>query len=167
MKQKGINRRQFLKYSAAMGTSLAFSDLLSSCTWSELEGVRIVDPHAHPDQFYLDNPTIIDRTSTLESITELGMVASSFAAVGDIGSNFYLYTKYQLSKAQALVDEGKVNLVLKTSDIPYSIECGGVPGAILSIEGGDPLEGNADRVDEFYGLGVRIITLVHNRDNEL
>ena len=170
---KGIDRRRFLRYSAAMGASLALSNFLSSCNWSELDGVRIVDPHAHPDQFYWDNPPpdFIDRTSTLESITELGMVASSFAAVGDGGMypalSFYESTKYQVSKAQALADAGKVKRVLKTSDIPYTLEFGHLPGAILSIEGGDPLEGDPGRVDEFYGLGVRIITLVHNRNNEL
>ncbi len=37
----------------------------------------------------------------------------------------------------------------------------------MAIEGGDPLEGKVERVDEFYQLGVRIITLVHYRNNEL
>ena len=34
-------------------------------------------------------------------------------------------------------------------------------------QGGDPLEGRVERVDEFHALGVRIITLVHYRNNEL
>ncbi|MFH1081135.1 MAG: membrane dipeptidase, partial [Pseudomonadota bacterium] len=41
------------------------------------------------------------------------------------------------------------------------------PGAILSIEGGDPLEGKPERVNEFYRYGVRMITIVHIRNNEI
>jgi len=41
------------------------------------------------------------------------------------------------------------------------------PGAILAIAGGGPLGGNPDRVDGFYSLGVRMITLMHYRNNEL
>ena len=39
--------------------------------------------------------------------------------------------------------------------------------AVLAIEGGDPLEGDAARVREFHALGVRSIQLVHYRINEL
>jgi membrane dipeptidase len=37
----------------------------------------------------------------------------------------------------------------------------------LTIEGGDALEGDLDRLDEFYEMGVRMITLVHNYNNEI
>jgi microsomal dipeptidase-like Zn-dependent dipeptidase len=66
-----------------------------------------------------------------------------------------------------LADSGQVKLVLKASDIPEVKGSNYVPGAIMAIEGGDPLEGRPDRVDEFYHLGVRMITLVHYRNNEL
>jgi len=39
--------------------------------------------------------------------------------------------------------------------------------AILSIEGGEALEGNIENLDYFYGLGVRLITLTWNHENEL
>ena len=64
-----------------------------------------------------------------------------------------------------VVKKGNVKLVLKMSDIP---EPGtGIPGAILGLEGGDALEGRADRVDDFYKLGVRIIQIVRVHNNEL
>jgi len=44
-------------------------------------------------------------------------------------------------------------MVLKTSDIPAVADANNPPGAILAIEGGDPLEGNPDRVNEFYRYG--------------
>ena len=39
--------------------------------------------------------------------------------------------------------------------------------AMLSIEGGEILEGSTARVDEFYGYGVRMIALTWNRENEI
>lgn len=40
-------------------------------------------------------------------------------------------------------------------------------GAILSIEGGEALEGRISNLQKFYGLGVRLITLTWNWRNEL
>ena len=62
---------------------------------------------------------------------------------------------------------GKVKLVRNVSDIPGSPGPGTVPGCILAIEGGDPLAGNPDRVNEFYDYGVRMITLIHFSNNQL
>ncbi|MBR1708152.1 MAG: dipeptidase [Clostridia bacterium] len=39
--------------------------------------------------------------------------------------------------------------------------------AMLSMEGGEILEGNPDRVQEFYDYGVRMIALTWNRENEI
>jgi len=183
-----MKRREFLRFSAAIGASLAGGGILSSCDWEQylaLEGVRILDPHAHPDQFYTENPGVIDNTSTLSGIVEIGMVASSFAAIGDLhylgtgvpGVGEYEGTKYQLSKVQALADAGKVKPVLSASDVPFFLRSGIPPGAIFSIEGGDPLTTGtvgADpfavasaRLVEFHDLGVRTITLIHYRNNDL
>ena len=38
---------------------------------------------------------------------------------------------------------------------------------MLSIEGGEILEGSLSRLDEFYGYGVRMIALTWNRENEI
>jgi microsomal dipeptidase-like Zn-dependent dipeptidase len=38
---------------------------------------------------------------------------------------------------------------------------------ILTVEGGDALLGDISRCDDLHALGVRIITLVHDRNNEL
>jgi microsomal dipeptidase-like Zn-dependent dipeptidase len=52
-------------------------------------------------------------------------------------------------------------------DVPNTIGPDAPPGAILAIEGGDALEGNPDRVNDFCRLGVRMITVIHYRNNEL
>ncbi len=139
------------------------------------ENIKIIDAHAHPDRYvYSSHPT--DNTSTLKGIKKLGMVASCFAAVGDLvflSQGRVPGTEYHSTKTQlewwlkGIIKSGRVKLVLKASDVPEGVSPDIAPGAILSIEGGDSLEGNPDRVDEFYRLGVRMITLVHYRNNEL
>lgn len=37
----------------------------------------------------------------------------------------------------------------------------------MAIEGGDALEGRLENLDAFHDDGVRLLTLVHDRDNEL
>ncbi|MBP1715024.1 MAG: hypothetical protein H6Q42_3227 [Deltaproteobacteria bacterium] len=178
-----MNRRQFLQYASAAGGAWVLGGMISSCAQSPvkpdsdrriLEGLRIIDPHAHPDQFHHVRPNRGDSTSTLAAIKAVGMAASAFAAVGDkeffsrsSAAPYYESTRTQLRRVQDLAQAEKVKLVLKASDIPPVINPETPPGAILAIEGGDPLEGNPDRVNEFYRMGVRIITVVHYRNNEL
>jgi membrane dipeptidase len=178
-----MNRRQFLRYSAFCGLSVSlgsFSPFPRSFSASKddrplLKGLQIIDAHAHPDRYvYNSRPT--DNTSTLKAIQKLGMVASCFAAVGDsvfLGQGRVSGTEYHSTKTQlewwlkGIVKPGKVKLVLKSSDVPAAVNEDRPAGAILAIEGGDALRGNPDTVNEFYRLGVRIITLIHYRNNEL
>jgi len=178
-----MNRRQFLRYSALYGFSISVWNFLPSTkTFSEstndkvlLKGLQIIDAHAHPDRYVRDSSQI-DNTSTLKAIKKLGMVASCFAAVGDsvfLSQGRQPGTDYGSTKTQleywikGPVRQGKLKLVLKASDIPDAVDEKSPPGAILAIEGGDALDGKPDRVDESYRLGVRMITLIHYRNNEL
>jgi microsomal dipeptidase-like Zn-dependent dipeptidase len=178
-----MNRRQFLRYSAFCGLSVSlesFYPFAQSFSASKndqplLKGLQIIDAHAHPDRYiYNSRPT--DNTSTLRAIKKLGMVASCFAAVGDsvfLNQGRVPGTEYHSTKTQLewwlkdIVKPGKVKLVLKASDVPAAINEDSPPGAILAIEGGDALRGDPDTVNEFYRLGVRIITLIHYRNNGL
>ena len=172
-----MNRRQFLK---ALGlTPLALgagSALLYADTRKDpLRGLRIIDAHAHPER-YLSAGQRPENSSTIRAMTEMGMAASVFAAVGDrvflsggqlAGSEFE-NTMVQLDHwMDGVVRPGKLKLVLKASDIPQAPKPGDVPGCILAIEGGDALEGNPDRVNEFHAYGVRMITLIHFSNNDL
>jgi membrane dipeptidase len=178
-----MNRREFLRYSAFCGLSVSLADFFSSTrTFSEstddkvlLKGFGTIDAHAHPDR-YVRDPRQIDNSSTLKAIQKLGMVASCFAAVGDsvfLSRGRQPGTEYGSTKTQLEywikdpIRKGKLKLVSKALDIPDAVDEKTPPGAILAIEGGDPLEGRSDRLDEFYRLGVRMITLVHYRNNEL
>jgi microsomal dipeptidase-like Zn-dependent dipeptidase len=135
----------------------------------------MIDAHGHPDRFVYDSRDI-DNSSSLKAIKKLGMAASCFAAIGDsvfLGQGRVPGTEYHSTKTQlewwlkGTVRSGKVKLVLEASDVPAASDGDSAPGAILGIEGGDALKGNPDTVNEFYGLGVRIITVIHYRNNEI
>jgi membrane dipeptidase len=178
-----MDRRQFLRYtahcclSASLGSLFPFKQTLSAPKneGAFLKELQIIDAHAHPDRFVYDSRDT-DHTSTLKAIKKLGMTASCFAAVGDsvfLGRGRLPGTEYQSTKTQlgwwlkGMVKSGKAKLVFKASDVPAGLEGDRPPGAILAIEGGDPLKGNPDTVNEFYALGVRMITLIHYRNNEI
>ena len=179
-----MNRRQFLRYSAfcslsvSLGSFFPFAKTSSESTNDKalLKGLQIIDAHAHPDRYIANPHQSQDPTSTLKSIKALGMVASCFAAVGDsifLSRDRVPGTEYHSTKTQlewwlkGKVKSGKVKLVLKASDVPTAPVADTSPGAIFAIEGGDALKGNPDTVNEFYCLGVRMITLIHYRNNEL
>ena len=69
--------------------------------------------------------------------------------------------------AQRHREIGERQISIKASDVPAAVSEDSPPGAILAIEGGDAVTGNPDTVSEFYGMGVRIITLIHYRNNEI
>ena len=133
-------------------------------------GMRIIDPHQHPDK----NPTASkDHSASYQFMKTIGAAAACYSAIGDFHNHRYYagLSSYESTLRQlrwwldGVVAEGKVNLVLKAADVPGPRSSR--PGAILGIEGGDALSGRVDRVDEFYKIGVRVITLVHYHNNEI
>lgn len=71
----------------------------------------------------------------------------------------------QLVAMNSQLVEGGIRLVLDPSDIEAATEDG--PGVFLSCEGADFLDGSARGLGEAYDQGVRSVTLVHYRINEL
>jgi len=109
----------------------------------------------------------------VEDMRPAGLGAACFAAVGDRAWSRRIEGQTEYESVQAKlrgwldgpVARGELDLVLRAADVPGPGAAR--PGIILGIEGGDPLEGRAERVDEFHALGVRVITLVHYRNNAL
>lgn len=174
-----LSRRLFLRHAAALGTTVFLGNLFACATSPTvpikneniLKGVLIIDAHAHPEKMCRgpESPSIKD-------MQYLGMEASSFSAVGDL--SYILRQKGKISESertfgqfiyrpQKLIEHGKVKPVLFAEDIPNSLGHTDPPGAIFAIEGGDPLEGKPERVDAFYYFGVRMITVIHRRHNEI
>ena len=139
-----------------------------------LSRIQVIDAHAHPDMDYAGMPWT-DKSSTYRYMQSMGMAASSFAASGDrifrnarLGNSAFSSTKTQIDWwLRGILGEGKVKLVRNSADIPPRSSETQPPGAILSIEGGDALEGKLQNIDEFHRMGVRIITLMHFHNNEI
>jgi microsomal dipeptidase-like Zn-dependent dipeptidase len=172
-----MNRREFLIRSTICGAALLLGNADSPAFGASgdqeadlMAGMRIIDPHQHPDKNPLSSR---DLSASCRFMKEIGMAAACYAAIGDIyreryyaGLSAYEATLKQLRWwLDGIVKEEKVKLVLKAADIPGPGPSR--PGAILGIEGGDALGGKVERVDEFYQAGVRIITVVHYHNNEI
>jgi microsomal dipeptidase-like Zn-dependent dipeptidase len=172
-----MNRREFLLCSTICGAALLMGNTDSTAFGGSEDqeadltaGMRIIDPHQHPDK----NPTASkDHSAGYQFMKAIGAAAACYSAIGDVhnsrhyaGLSTYESTLRQLHWwLDGVVREEKVKLVLKAADIPGSGPSR--PGAILGIEGGDALSGKVERVDEFYKVGVRIITVVHYHNNEI
>ena len=176
-----MKRREFLSYCVAAGMTIGLSELascispvipLSPANRDQLSGLLIADAHAHP--YPLHSSRDYDfSTPTIEIMKQIGMVASSFSAVGDAvkysgrSGMPYIDTLNQLREVKRLEEKKKVKLILKASDIQSLIIANDIPGAIMAIEGGDALEGKVSNLDSFYDYGVRMITVLHDHNNEI
>ena len=154
-----------------------------------------IDAHAHPGRTFMRGaqhlsgkvylasllPTFEDKT--VAQMRSGGLTAAAFAAVSDfqaLGLNGRMleavrqfepgeaWASYQrqIANLQALGNRGLVHPVLTAADFDGARKAG-KPGAFLTVEGGDFLEGKAERVAQAHADGVRSITLMHYRNNEL
>ena len=154
-----------------------------------------VDAHAHPGRTFVDGAEnlsglvwVYAKLGTFEARTVAdmnagGLTAASFAAVADFqtlgtegeglavrrdfapGEAWQSY-KRQIGNIKALTAQGLVFPIQTLADFAAA-KTAGKPGALLTVEGGDFLEGRPERVAEAYADGVRSITLMHYRKNEL
>jgi microsomal dipeptidase-like Zn-dependent dipeptidase len=172
-RRRALLRRAAAAGIAALGPGLArASDAGLQPEAREGPATPVVDAHAHPYQFFggrSGDPT----TPTAERLQQAGVTLCAFAAVGDMtfyprrfGSPFY-DTQGQLKEVERLEARGSVRVVRTASDLQRLASTPGAPGALVAIEGGDALEGDLGKLEAFLAQGVRAITLVHDRDNEI
>lgn len=72
----------------------------------------------------------------------------------------------QIGAVSEVLANPEVQAVLCPDDI-HLAHAGDAPGVFVSCEGADFLDGSLDGLDEAYASGVRSVTLVHYRINEL
>ena len=170
-----MKRREFLRYCIAALMAGGFSGL-SSCSNLKvslsqedkalLSGLTIADAHAHPYQLY-GSSMHDSSTPTIDMMKQVGMVACSFSALGDrvkYGDVFgapFGNTMDQLKEVKIFEKNKRITLIRKASDIPWPNGLNNVPGAVMTIEGGDALEGKINNLNKFYEYGVRMITIMH------
>lgn len=126
--------------------------------------------------------------SSIADMTGGGMAAAVFNGVGDVqvitlgdgGLSAYrgfepdeAWQSYrrQIANLRALADPSRPDAarlaLCLTPDDVLTAHAQGRLGAILAMEGADALDGDAGRVAQIYADGVRMLTLVHYRDNEI
>jgi membrane dipeptidase len=152
-----------------------------------------VDVHAHPGRCFLRGTSeedairaVLGPDDTERAVEDLrvGHVAlSSFSTVADLRvlsvdengikasrefepEEAWLDHERQLAALLDLAAQGNVRLIRTPGDLTDG-SAGDAPGMLVTCEGGDFLEGRLSRVEEVWDRGVRSITLVHYRVNEL
>jgi len=140
-----------------------------------------VDLHSHPGMFPSSPLTMEGHLARMEK----GRVRASLWATTADGplmgrrpqgglyarrepnpGELYAYVYRTLEPVRARAASGKLVLIQSPADLDTA-RARGKPGAILTIEGGDFLEGRIERVQEAYDRGVRSVQLTHYRVNEL
>ena len=170
-----MERRQFLHSCAAAGLASTIGApvaALASEMKADVSDLLIADPHAHPYQLF--GSRSFDRsTPTIETMQQINMALCAFSAVGDmtyLPGRFgtpYTDTLGQLGQVKRREEKGQIRLILKAADLPSQRTPRQPLGALMAIEGGDALEGQLKNLDAFHDDGVRLLTLLHERDNEL
>ncbi len=154
-----------------------------------------VDAHAHPGRTFVDGAENLSglvwvyaklgtfEARTLADMQAGGLSAAAFAAVSDFqalgtageglaavrdfgpGEAWSSYQR-QIGNLKALATRGLVFPIKTLADFQAAKAAAKV-GAMWTVEGGDFLEGKPERVAVAYADGVRSITLLHYRNNEL
>lgn len=161
-----------------------------------LEKYPSIDTHAHPGRTFARGasglPPVLRiykaqsgfEERTISDMKKGHLTGACFAAVSDFnvlalskekglrahrpfeeGEAWASY-KMQMQNLKKLISQNRVTELLSSDEIANARQSGR-PGAIWTVEGGDFLNGSVERVNEAFQDGVRSITLVHYRTNEL
>jgi hypothetical protein len=175
-----VNRRRFIGRCATAGLSAALGDWCiggeqgksAAAATATSVNLLIADPHAHPE--WLHGGRSFDRsTPTLDVMKQLNMALCACSAVGDMtymrgrSGMPFADTKNQLEKVRRWEEQGHIRLLERAADLPALIAARKIPAGLMAIEGGDALEGQLQNLDTFHAYGVRLMTLMHERDNEI
>ncbi len=177
-----------------LGFSVSDSELAEARAF--LRQHPAIDAHAHPGLTFAVGAENLSlrmtalaalaagtEDETVRAMREGGMSAAAFAGVSDFqvldfvgeglgsvrefapGEAWASYQR-QIANLKNLAERGLVTPILEATDFAR-VHASGKAGAFWTMEGGDFLEGKAERVAMAYADGLRSITLLHYRNNEL
>jgi membrane dipeptidase len=166
---------------AAAGCAPAVSPERRGAAQSLIANELSVDLHCHPGLFPRSHPTLqthLDRVAQgrlklllLAAVADLPLIQVS--PQGRISTQreprpgeLHASTYRQVATFQAPLADGRLVAVKRVADLEM-LRAQRRSGAILTVEGGDFLDGRLDRVQEAHDRGIRAIQLVHYRVNEL
>lgn len=176
-----------------LGFAVSETELLEARVF--LKEHLAVDAHAHPGRTFVRDAAHLPwklrlyslggsfEAASVAAMTDGGLAGAAFAAVSDFqtldlrsnglasirefeaGEAWASY-RHQVANLKGLAADGLVYPVLKSGDFSAARRTGKI-GALLTVEGGDFLEGDPARVASAFRDGIRSITLMHYRINEL
>ncbi|MFT4152695.1 dipeptidase [Parafilimonas sp.] len=180
-------RKQFLRNSVTIAAAMAAGGKSFSKSFSkpvkEFAADMYFDLHAHPGRLFAINRTgfgaPVDAPAMQQDFSAGHLNAVFFALVADAGileatpagisiprqytpGEAWAEYKKQLAQAKEYLKLANAVLATTTAAIGPS-----KTAAFIAVEGGDFLEGSAEKLDEAYADGVRSVQLVHYAQNDL
>ena len=141
----------------------------------------VLDLHTHGPGFVPRPFRAVWRAVTLRAPAEVGfdvlpragVDAAVAKAVGDpivtrwyVGRSPWEAVEAQLSLIERQAAEAGAVIARSLDDLTAA-RARGVPAVVLGVEGADAVGDEVDRIDAWHERGVRVIVLVHLRDNTL
>ncbi len=138
---------------------------------AHVHGPRLL-PQPYRSLYRLVNGRTMPPDSGFEALRGAGVNAAVPAAVGDrivtrrYGPDPWAAVLLQLGRLVEDIDRARCRLVVDAAGV-LAARAAGYPAVILGLEGADAIEGQLDRIDELYRLGVRVVLPVHLTDNRI
>ena len=186
-----VKRRRFLQnaFTAFAGTSLLRLNWFDSLPSPPLASPDYLtfDFHSHPGTFFAKGiegyPGNYQIAKTLREMNTIHLAGAFISLVADVkvirvGLDGVKPTRAyepneawqdylrQMSDLKEILNNPAVKLATRASDLDQSYQ-EKKTAAYIACEGGDFLEGQADRLEQMYQDGVRSVQLVHYHPNEL
>lgn len=141
----------------------------------------VLDLHTHGPRFVPQPFRTVWRGVTISAPAEVGfdalrkggVDATVAKAVGDpivtrwyVGRSPWDAVEAQLARIERQADDAGA-LVVRSVEGLAQARAQGTPAIMLGVEGADAIGRDVDRIDAWHERGVRVIVLVHLRDNPL
>ncbi len=177
------NRKQFLKNSLAMVAGYTLLHGFENEAAAQRTAYFTFDLHCHPGRLFANADSgfgEVGSTKTVADMKNAHLSGAFFSLVADsplikLGATGVSITgkfapgeawkeyQRQIKDMRNFLSNVSVNIGKQKKDLSDSQQL----TAYLSVEGGDFLEGNSEKVDEAYQDGVRSIQLVHYVPNKV
>lgn len=151
-----------------------FPDLVNDCYKLHYDAIVIDDHNDYIYQVYKRGANFNKRdkfTQTgLDRLIDGGMKLQVFSVWPDEENmkRAYSFAKEQIDRFKKIESQNTNRFQFANSfDDAISIIKSGKLCGLFGLEGGNAVENNLDRINEFYDLGVRYITLTWNNSNKI
>ena len=137
-----------------------------------MRNATICDLHCDTAQLWQAGSSLEDTSHhvSLPSLIEGGVGLQVFAAYVPAAlpeERRFSFACEMIERIKQEVDGHSDRIVICRSarEVTAAVDQGKI-AALLSVENGDAIEGDLDKLQQLYGMGVRLMTLVHTRSND-